>query len=374
MSELLRARYRMRLAPGESAELRARQLAREQTLEAVEGIVAPELEARALGRVERLVELGDGRVDAEIGFPVAVAGGELPQLLNLLYGNVSLWPGIRLEEVTWPEALLEAFPGPAFGAAGLRALCGAPPDRPLVAAVLKPIGLPARELARLAAECALGGLDLVKDDHSLADQMWAPFRERVHLVAEHVARANRRTGGCTIYAPSLSGPVDRLAERLETLAEAGCRAALVAPLVLGLDTVRALAATSGIALIAHPTFSGAFLGREHGIAPGVLFGDLFRIAGADAVISAIPGGRFPVSEEEVAAIARRLAAPLGALRPAMLALGGGIDAERLAHLVPRFGPDTLYLAGSGLFARPGVREASGELAALVGSVAARLEL
>ncbi len=371
MSAVLLARYRMRLEAGESAELRARQLAREQTLEAVEGIVAPEIEARAVGRVERLVDLGDGRVDAEICYPVAVAGGELPQLLNLLYGNVSLWPGIRLEEVTWPDALLDALPGPAHGAAGLRALCGAPAGRPLVAAVLKPIGLPARDLARLAAECALGGLDLVKDDHSLADQEWAPFRERVHLVAEHVARANRRTGGGTLYAPSLTGPVDRMAERLETLVEAGCRAALVAPLVLGLDTVRALAATSGVALIAHPTFAGAFLGGERGIAAPVLLGDLFRIAGADAVISAIPGGRFPVSEGEVAAIARRLAAPLGALRPAMLTLGGGIDAERLARLIPRFGPDTLYLAGSGLFARPGLREAAGELAALARRTAGR---
>ncbi len=365
MSPEIRARYRFAAASDEDPEARARQIAREQTLEAVVGIVSAEVEARAEGRLDALAATASGRFEAWIAYPFEAASGELPQLLNLLYGNVSLWPDVRLEEVQWPRELLERLPGPAFGARGLRALCGAGTGRPLVAAVLKPLGLGARELARQASDCALGGLDLVKDDHSLADQAWAPFRERVHLVASEVARANRHSGHATLYAPNLSGPVDRFGERLEVLAEAGCRAALVAPMVLGLDAVRSLAASSGVALIAHPSFAGAYLGADRGIAPELLFGELFRMAGADAVISAIPGGRFPVGEREVEEIARRLASPLGGLEPAMLSLGGGIDAARLASLVGSHGPETLYLAGSGLLARPDVRRAAAELAELV---------
>lgn len=371
MTEEIRARYRFAVADGDDPAARGLQIAREQTLEAVAGIAPAAIEARALGRLEELAAAADGRFDAWIAYPVEVASGELPQLLNLLYGNVSLWPGIRLEEVRWPRQLLDRLPGPAHGAAGLRSLCGATSGRPLVAAVLKPLGLGPRELARQAAECALGGLDLVKDDHSLADQAWAPFRERVHLVASEVARANRHSGNATLYAPNLTGPVDRVAERLEVLAEAGCRAALVAPLVLGLDVVRSLAQSSGVALLAHPAFAGAYLGGDRGIAPELLFGELFRIAGSDAVISAIPGGRFPVREHEVEAIGRCLSAPLGALRPAMLALGGGIDAAKLAALVGKHGPDTLYLAGSGLFAKPDVRRSAAELADLARRAATR---
>jgi len=371
MNALLRARYRLTLAPGEDAGLRARQLAREQTVEIPEGVVAPEVEARALGRVEGVEPLGGGRFLATVAFPLAATGGELTQLLNVLWGNVSLWSGVRLEAVAWPPELLARFGGPARGAAGLRALSGAEPGRALLATALKPLGLSVRELARRAAEGALGGVDLVKDDHGLADQEWAPFRERVLACQEHVARANRATGGATLYAPNLTGPVDRLAERLETLAEAGCRAALVAPMLLGLDAVRGLAESAGVALLAHPSFAGPLAGGDRGLAPELLFGDLFRLAGADAVIFPNAAGRFPYTLEDCLALEARLAAPMGALRPAALMLGGGIDAAKLESWIPRYGPDTIYLIGGSLYARGAVREAVRELAGVVRRVAPR---
>ena len=39
----------------------------------------------------------------------------------------------------------------------------------------------ADELAEIAYRCALGGADIVKDDHGLANQKTAPFRERLEL-------------------------------------------------------------------------------------------------------------------------------------------------------------------------------------------------
>ncbi|KAB2966900.1 MAG: ribulose 1,5-bisphosphate carboxylase, partial [Thermoanaerobaculia bacterium] len=131
MSALLRARYRLALAPGEDAELRARQLAREQTVEIPEGVAPAAVEARALGRVEDVEPLGGGRFLAAVAFPLAATGSELTQLVNVLWGNVSLWSGVRLESVAWPAELLARFSGPAFGAGGLRDLAGAAPGRPL---------------------------------------------------------------------------------------------------------------------------------------------------------------------------------------------------------------------------------------------------
>jgi ribulose-bisphosphate carboxylase large chain len=371
VNPVLRARYRLTLSRGEDAQLRARLLAREQTVEIPEGVVPAAVEERALGRVESVEPLGGGRHLATVAFPVAAAGRELTQLVNVLWGNVSLWSGVRLEAVEWPAELLAPRAGPALGAAGLRRLAGAEPGRPLLATALKPLGLAARELARLAAEGALGGVDLVKDDHGLADQEWAPFRERVLACQEHVARANRATGGSTVYAPNLTGPVDRLGERLETLAEAGCRAALVAPMLLGLDAVRALSESSGLALLAHPSFAGSLAGGERGLAPELLFGDLFRLAGSDAVIFPNAAGRFPYTVEDCLALEARLSAPMGALRPAALMLGGGIDAARLETWIPRYGPDTIYLIGGSVYARGSVREAVRELAGVVRRVAPR---
>jgi ribulose-bisphosphate carboxylase large chain len=371
VSGTLGVRYRLTLAPGEDAEARARQLAREQSIETPAGVAPAAVEAAALGRLAALRAEPGGRWLAEIEYPLAVVGGELVQLLNVLYGNVSLWPGVAVADVRWPAELLARFAGPVFGAAGLRALCRAEPGRPLLAAVLKPLGLSARELARRAAACALGGVDLVKDDHGLADQAWAPFRERVQLCAEHVERANRAVGGATVYAPNLTGPVDRLAERLETLAETGCRAALVAPGLIGLDGLRALAASSGLALVAHPALAGGLAGRERGLAPELLFGDLFRLAGADAVVFPNAGGRFPFTYEDCRALEDRLSASLGGLRSALLVLGGGIDAARLAEWIPRYGPDTAYLIGGSLYARPDVQAGARELADLVRRVPPR---
>ena len=360
----LRVRYRLTLPAGEKSERRARHLAREQTVECPEGI-APAAEERAVGRVERVEALADGGWLATIAFPLAVTGGELLQLLNVLWGNVSLWDGVRLEAIEWPAALLARFGGPALGVAGLRRLCAAEPGRPLLATALKPLGSSARELARRASECARGGVDLIKDDHGLADQDWAPFRERVLTCAEQVARANRATGGATLYVPNLTGPVDRLEERLEVLAEAGCRAAMIAPLLVGLDAVRALAASSGLALVAHPAFAGSFAAPDRGVAPAVLFGDLFRLAGADAVVFPNAHGRFPYTVEDCLRLEARLAAPLGSLAASFLMLGGGIDAARLERWIGVYGPDTIYLIGGSLYARSSTRDGAAELAAIV---------
>jgi ribulose-bisphosphate carboxylase large chain len=366
---MLRVRYRLRPPPGEDPARRAAHLAREQSIEIAEGTVAPEVEARAIGRVAALEPADEGGFAATVDYPEATVGGDLVQLLNLLWGNVSLQAGVRVESVEWPAGLLARLPGPGHGVEGVRALCRAH-GRPLTATALKPLGLSARELARRAADCALGGIDLVKDDHGLADQEWAPFRERVLVVHELVERANRASGGATLYVPNLSGPADRVAERLETLAEAGVRAALVAPALVGLDAVRALAEGSGLALVAHPAFAGTLAGGEHGLAPELLFGDLFRLAGADAVVFPNAGGRFPWSYDDCRAIERRLSAPLGSKRPAFLVLGGGVDRAKLAEWIPRYGRDVVWLVGGSLYARADLRRAAAEMAEAVASIPA----
>jgi len=48
------------------------------------------------------------------------------------------------------------------------------------------------------------GVDLIKDDHSLADQTSAPFAERVERCQEAVVRANGETGGNALYFPNVT--------------------------------------------------------------------------------------------------------------------------------------------------------------------------
>lgn len=360
----LRVHFELALAAGESAEGRAAAIAREQTVEIPQGVAAAEVERRTIGVVVGVAKQGVRRARVTIEYPWRALVSDLPQLLNLLYGNISLQRGVRIRAIDWPDELVDRFPGPRFGVAGLRELTGVA-GRPLLASALKPVGLRVRELARLASDCALGGLDLIKDDHSLTDQESAPFRDRVLAVAEHVARANRRTGRNCLYVPNLTGPADSLGDRVSDLRDAGLSAAMVAPMLLGLDSVRALAASCGVVLVGHPAFAGSLVAPRQGFSPAVLFGDLFRLAGCDVVIYPNAGGRFPFTLRDCRQIQERLLAPMGGLRPAFAMVAGGIDAARLRRWLPEYSTDTIFLVGGSLLGQADLRTAAAELAALV---------
>jgi ribulose-bisphosphate carboxylase large chain len=357
----LRVTYALACAPGEDPAARARDIALEQTVELPPACVDDGIARAVVGRVEELASRPDGRWRAVVSYDAALVGGAVAQLVNLLFGNISLKAGILVTQVAWPEPLLRRFPGPRFGIDGVRAACGTTARRPLLCAVLKPVGLSPPALAALCYQFALGGVDLVKDDHSLADQATAPFAERVAHCQDAVARANAVTGGTTLYVPNLAQGAPA-AEAAVALARAhGCRALLASPLLVGLDTVRWLAETSGLVVLAHPALAGAFFGAAHGIVPEVLLGQLFRLVGADAVIYPNAGGRFTLSPESCDAINEALRRPLGPLRPAFPVPAGGVDVARVPHWVERYGPDTIFLIGGSLYAQRDLARATRRL-------------
>jgi ribulose-bisphosphate carboxylase large chain len=357
----LRVVYDLACERDEDAFARARDIAFEQTVELPEPCVSPALQRTVVGRFEGMERLGKRRWRATLSYAAEIVGGEVPQLLNLLYGNVSLLHGVRVVEVGWPPSLLAALPGPAFGIAGVRRLVPQAEGRALLCTALKPIGLTSRELAALAGRFARGGVDLIKDDHGLADQATAPFAERVARIQQEVRRAAAETGAESLYLPHLTGPIEVLPARLEVLRGEGVRGALVSPFVLGLDALRWLARSSGLALLAHPTWSGTLFGPRHGIAPEVVYGDLLRLLGADGVVYVNAGGRFPVAIETCEAINERLRRPLGGVRPAFPVAGGGVRVESLPRWAHRYGPDTIFLVGGSLYLQENLEEASRRL-------------
>jgi len=359
----LRVTYHLACSRRLAAE-QARGIAFEQTVELAEEAVSPAVAARVAGRVESVESLGRGRSCAVISYDPGAVGGDLPQLLNLLFGNISFKPGILIADLEWPDALLAALRGPRLGIAGLRDLTGAG-ERPLLCTVLKPLGLSVPQLAQLAYGFARAGVDLIKDDHSLVDQASAPFGERVERCQEAVARANAETGGNALYFPNVTSVASVMSERAAAARRAGCRGVLVNALPVGLDAVGEIAATTGLAIVSHPALAGAFFQPHHGFAPDVLLGDLFRVAGSDAVIYPNVGGRFTFSAATCAAINARLRAPLGPVAPAFPAPGGGIDAGRVPHWIERYGADTIFLIGGSLYAQPDPIAAAGQVVAAV---------
>lgn len=286
---------------------------------------------------------GDATWSVTIGLAASTTGADPGQLMNMLFGNASLQPDVSLVDARLPASLLQAFPGPAFGVEGLRALAGAG-ARPMSCTALKPQGLAPDALAQLAGTFARAGIDLIKDDHGIADQPSAPFAERVPAIQRAVLRANAATGGASVYAPSLSGGPGAIARQLRVARDEGVRCVLACPMVLGVSAFAELVRAEGdVAILAHPSLAGAAR-----IAPALLLGKLFRLFGADATIFPNFGGRFSYSRATCQAIARAAREPMGAHRPAMPVPAGGMSVERVEEMVAQFGHDCMLLIGGNL--------------------------
>ncbi len=305
---------------------------------------------RVFGRIESFDRHDAESFTAVISYAVEIAAGELTQLLNVIFGNSSIKPGIRVERLELPEPLLKHFKGPRFGREGLRKLLNVP-NRPLLATAVKPMGLSCPELADLAYQFAVGGMDIIKDDHGLTDQCCSPFEERVKRCAEAVHRANKETGRPSIYVANITAPNSEVRKRALTAKKAGAGGLMVAPGLIGFDLMRELADDSGIGLpiMTHPALQGSFVTSSNGISHGVIFGQLARLAGADATIFPNFGGRFSFSRDECKEIVTGTVEPMGHLKTIFPAPGGGMSLDKVPDMLETYGQDLIFLIGGGLF-------------------------
>jgi S-methyl-5-thioribulose 1-phosphate isomerase len=334
------------------ARAKADDICIEQTIEfpadeVPEGVIRDNV----FGRIERFERWDRGSFKTVISYAVEIAAGELTQFLNVVFGNSSLKPGIRVEHLDLTASFLSKFNGPRFGREGLRCLLDIP-KRPILSTAIKPMGLSCSELADLAYQFALGGMDMIKDDHGLTDQCCSPFHERVKRCAEAVIKANRETGGRAIYVANVTAPNHEVMNRARIARDAGAGGLMIAPGIVGFDLMRELADDDSIALpvLTHPALQGSFVtGNKSGMSHEVIFGQLARLAGADATIFPNFGGRFSFSREECIAIALGTAEPMGHLKPIFPAPGGGMSLARVPEMIGTYGQDLIFLIGGGLF-------------------------
>lgn len=342
------ATYRIQASSLEDAKNWAASVAREQTIECIdEGVPHGFILDEILGKVVTVSELGPSGYDAVIGYNREITGDELPQLLNVIFGNVSMHVGIKLLDVCIPEETLKPLPGPRFGAKGVREktkrLTG-----PLLCTVLKPVGLTPKELAELAYQCVLGGVDLIKDDHSFGMQKWAPFEKRVETIAAAIAKGNAETGNSTLYAPSMNCPLDKFEEHARFAVQAGAGAYLVMPGLTGWDSVRFLASSKELSLpiMSHPSGLGSIPNAsDNGFSHSILYAIYPRLAGADVSIYPSFGGRYGFSKELCVQVAGNCRDPNGPFQPILPAPGGGLKIELAGLLREMYGDDTVFLFG-----------------------------
>ena len=345
MSPGLEAVYRVR-SDASSIEDRARTIAVEQSVEMpVSAIEDDYIRSNIVGRVVGIEQRDAGTFEVRIALAAETVGQDPGQLINMLFGNTSIHDDVVLHDAEIPAELIRSFGGPRHGLHGLRQKVGAG-DRALTCSALKPQGLPPEKLAALAEKFAVGGVDYIKDDHGLADQAYSPFAARVAAIAPALRAVGRAAGRAARYVPSLSGDLDSMRRQVAVARAFGVDTLMVAPMIFGLANFHRLVRDNAdLAFFTHPAMAGAAR-----IDPAFLFGKLFRLLGADAVVFPNHGGRFGYSPETCRRIAGAALADWEGMRPSVPVPAGGMSLERVPEMLDFYGKDTMLLIGGALLA------------------------
>jgi ribulose-bisphosphate carboxylase large chain len=343
--------YHVTAATQSDLDARVESLLLEQTVELPRAALRdPFVLENIVGRLVSIQTIGTDKHAVSIDFPISATANDPAQFLNVLFGNSSIQDHVALAHFKlptaqeWPERE-QALPGPQFGSAGLRHITGIH-DRALTSTALKPIGLSTERLALLCGLFASAGIDIIKDDHGLANQSFHPFVDRVRACQKAVREANYKTGRQSIYVPNLIGTPATILAQLKYAQDEGVCAVMIAPMLLGLPFMAEIVANhASVPIIAHPSFGGATR-----VLPELLYGKLFPLYGADATIFANFGGRFSYSKETCRKLADALTVPdEPALLPTLPMPAGGIKYQSVAEVLAFYGPEVILLIGGGLY-------------------------
>lgn len=359
--------YRISLFHDEDINSKIESICREQSVELPRAVLSHSIEKDIVGTLKRLERNSDATYFAHIAYPVGNVGNEVTQLLNVLFGNISLMPGIQVHDLEWEKLPAGLLPGPRFGIEGIRERLGIR-NRALSCTALKPMGSSAKELAAMASEFALGGIDLIKDDHGLANQSYAPFEERLKRITEAVHKANASSASTTWYIPHITAHSDELLKRYEMAREEGAGAVMICPQLCSADALSTLSKQDNpLPIIVHPAFSGVYVSdRRHGFDKAFLYGKLWRAMGADMSIFPNHAGRFSFTLREcldIVGSCRDARLPYPATFPVP---GGGMQRNSIPYWIEKYGKDTVFLIGGSLYQHPeGIQSAAAEIKTLL---------
>ena len=315
------------------------------------------LKARALAsyQIHAMPEQADGTYLLELSWPLSNLGASLPNLLATVAGNLyELKPveSLRLLDISLPDEFAAAYPGPAFGIAGTRALAGVP-QGPLIGTIIKPsVGLTAEATAGFVDQLCATGVDFIKDDELQADGPACPFDERARLVMQVINRHADRSGKKVMYAFNLTGELDEMKRRHDLVHALGGTCVMLSLQSVGLTGFSAFRQHAQLPVHGHRNGWGYLQQGWSYIA----WQKLWRLAGADHLHVNGLANKFQEADASVIASARACLTPLFADKPCTVMpvfSSGQTVRQAPATWQAMQSPDLLFLAGGGLFAHPG---------------------
>ena len=342
--------------PGETPELKERAAARVEALRVLDDEVRePSL---PFASAPKDVPAAWGRALVTLSWPLGNLGPSLPNLLATVAGNLfELKPvsGLRLLDIRMPSAFAEAYPGPLFGIDGTRQLAGVQ-RRPLIGTIIKPsVGLDAEATAAIVKQLCEAGIDFIKDDELQSDGPNCPFDERVRAVMRVIKAQADRTGKMAMFAFNLTGELDQMRRRHDTLLAHGATCLMASLNSVGLVGMIELRRFSQLPIHAHRNGWG-YLSRHPLLGWSyVAWQKIWRLAGVDHMHVNGLQSKFTESDESVIASARACLTPLFADKPCIVmpVFSSGQSARQIPPTYAALqSPDFIMTAGGGIMAHP----------------------
>jgi ribulose-bisphosphate carboxylase large chain len=339
--------FKVRPASGASIEEAAGAVAGESSVGTWTDVLTSSPRIRAMGAKVFSI---NGHV-IKVAYPFELfEPGNMAQIFSSIAGNIfgmKILETLRLEDVHWPEKFASSFPGPKFGIKGIRKLLRVP-KRPLCGTIIKPkLGLSEKEHAKVAYEAWSGGLDIVKDDENLTNQLFNKFDERITETLKLRDKAERETGEKKIYMPNVSAEYNEMLRRAKFVKKCGGEYVMVDILTVGWSALQALRNENlGLVIHAHRAMHAALTrNTEHGISMLVL-ADAAKLCGVDQLHIGTAVGKMEGPKEEVVELSKRI-------KPVFPVCSGGLHPGHVPELVRMLGNDIIIQAGGGVHGHPG---------------------
>ena len=300
------------------------------------------------------------RGEIDVSWNLENTGTDLPTVWATVLGNsfeLHHFSALKLDDVAFPPEFQGAYPGPAFGVAGTRALTGVT-GRPVIGTIIKPsVGLSPDATGALADTLIGAGLDFIKDDELMGDPPHSPFAERFEAVMRAVDRQADRTGRKAMYAANISGEMDAMLRRLDLIAERGGTCAMVVMAAVGLPAVSAIRRHATVPLHGHRAGWGLYSRSPDLGVSYVAYQKFWRLAGVDHLHVNGLSNKFCEPDASVLASARTCLTPLlpaqGRPDLAMPVFSSAQTAVQAADTYAALGStDLIYCCGGGIMAHP----------------------
>jgi len=336
--------------PGETAELKERFAAKVESVEVVNSVYQPSIpsEKSKSGEYHQAV--------VKVSWSVENFGYNLPVLISTLQGNLyelRQFTGLKLMDIDFPANYVKHFCGPKFGVKGCRQLTSVE-NRPLIGTIIKPsIGLTPQQTAAIVQSLGEAGIDFIKDDELLSASANSSFEERVKEVMKVINRLADKSGKKIMYAFNLSGEIDEMLNRYNTVVKAGGTCAMISLNSVGLSGAKKICDIGELAIHGHRNGWGMLtrhplLGIEF-----TAYQKLWRLAGVDQIHVNGIQNKFWESDDSVVKSIEACLTPMAGGYSVLPVVSSGQWGGQAFETWKRTSTiDLLYMAGGGILAHP----------------------